>query len=159
VGIFLATVENSYFWCLVDEVDQKSATIAYSLAETIRDLQDRGFTVCSIVTSNASNECVALNPKIATSVQRLTEVPVIRTHCMSHTTDLAVGEFLKSLCSARPVPCDVWKNMIAIRNELSSRWRGTPFHSLPNLCPTGWLLMADFVVIIALCYPEAYSSL
>jgi hypothetical protein len=39
---------------LVDETDQKSATFADALAETIRDLQNGEFTVCSIVTDNAS---------------------------------------------------------------------------------------------------------
>jgi hypothetical protein len=49
-GICLATVENLCFWRLVDDTDQKSATIADVLAGTVRDLQDGGFTVCSIFT-------------------------------------------------------------------------------------------------------------
>jgi hypothetical protein len=56
LGVCLATVENLYFWSLVDETDEKSATIADALAETVRDRQNRGFTVCSIVTDHASNE-------------------------------------------------------------------------------------------------------
>jgi hypothetical protein len=62
LGICLATVETLSFWRLVDETDQKSASIADALAETIRDLQNRGFTVCFIVTDNASNECAVSNP-------------------------------------------------------------------------------------------------
>jgi hypothetical protein len=118
-GICLATVENLYFWRLVDETDQKSTTIADTLAEVVRDLQNRGFTVCSIVTDNASNECAAFNPAIATSIQHRTGVAVIRTTCLSHTTHPALGGFLKSLGSARAVPYNVWKDMVAIRNALS----------------------------------------
>jgi hypothetical protein len=71
-GICLATVEHLFFWRLVDEIDQKSATIAGALAETIRYLQNSGFRVCSIVANNASNEFTASNPAIATfaSVER-----------------------------------------------------------------------------------------
>jgi hypothetical protein len=62
LGICLATVEDLCFSRLVDETDHKSATIADALAETVRDLQNCGFTVCSIVTDNALNECAVLNP-------------------------------------------------------------------------------------------------
>jgi hypothetical protein len=159
LGTCLATVETLYFWRLVDETDQKSATIEDALAETIRDVQNRGFTVCSIVTDNASNECAALDPAIETSVQRRTGVIVIRTPCLSHTANLAVADFLKSLGSALAVPCRVWKDMVAIRNALYGWSRGHPFHSLPSLCPTRWLLMGRFVAEIALRYPDVSNSL
>jgi hypothetical protein len=55
-GICLATVENLYFWRLVNDTHQKNTTIRDMLAETIRDLKIRGFTVCLIITDNASNE-------------------------------------------------------------------------------------------------------
>jgi hypothetical protein len=117
--ICLATFENLYFCRLIDETDKKSATIAIALAETVRDLQNRGFTVCSIVTDNISNQCPALNPPIATSVQRRTGAAVIRTTCLSHTKNLAVGTFLKSFGVAGAVPWKLWKDMAAIRNVLS----------------------------------------
>jgi hypothetical protein len=91
LGICLETVENLYLWRLVDEIDLKRATIADGLAETVRDLQNRGFTVCSIVTDHASNECAALHPAIAISGQRRTGVFVIKTPRLRHTTNLAVG--------------------------------------------------------------------
>jgi hypothetical protein len=65
LGICLATVANLSFWRLVDETGQKSAAIAHAWA--------------------------ALDPAIATSVQRRTGVAVIRTRCLSHTTNRAVG--------------------------------------------------------------------
>jgi hypothetical protein len=152
--ISLATVENLCFWRLFNETGQKSATIADALAETIRDLQNRGFRICSIITDNASNDCAALDPAIATSVQRRTGVAVIRTLCLSHTTNLTIGGFLKSLGSARAIPCNVWKDMVTIRNRLSGWSRDYPFHSLPSLCPTRSLSMGEFVAIIALRYPK-----
>jgi hypothetical protein len=91
LSICLAIVENLYFWRLVDETNQKSATIADALVEIVRDRQNRGRTVCSLITDNASNEYAALNPAIATSVQRRKGVAVIRTPCLSRTTNLAVG--------------------------------------------------------------------
>jgi hypothetical protein len=159
LGIWPATVDNLSFWRLVDETGQKSVTMAAALGESVRDLQNCGFTLCSIVTGHASNECTALHPAIATSVQRRTGVAVIRTPCLSRTTNLAVGDFLKSPGSARAVPCNVWKNMVAIRNALSGWSRDHPFHSLPSLCPTPWLSIGKFVAVIALRYPEVYNSL
>jgi hypothetical protein len=35
--------------------------------------------------------------------------------------------------------------MVAILNVLSGWSRDRPFHNLPNLCPTGWLSMGEFV--------------
>jgi hypothetical protein len=55
-GVFLAIADNLYIWRLIDEVDQKAATIALALSVTVRDLAKWGFTVCLIVTDNASKE-------------------------------------------------------------------------------------------------------
>jgi hypothetical protein len=54
LDICLATVENLCLRCLMDEIDQKSATSADALAEMVRDLQKGGFTIYLIVTNNAS---------------------------------------------------------------------------------------------------------
>jgi hypothetical protein len=49
--------------------------------------------------------------------------------------------------------------MVAIRNALSGWSRDHPFHNLPSLRPTRWSWMGEFVAVIALRYPDVYSSL
>jgi hypothetical protein len=57
--------------------------MANAFAVTVLDFRMRRLIVCSIVTDTASNECAALNPGLATSVQRVTGINVFRTTCFS----------------------------------------------------------------------------
>jgi hypothetical protein len=69
---------------------------------------------------NASNECAALNLKIAVSVQRMTGINVFRTRCLSHKGNLAVGDFLRVLWTKQPTACDVWTEVVGLRDGLTN---------------------------------------
>jgi hypothetical protein len=120
LGMRLVTAGQLHFWRLVHEVDQKVSTIANTLADTVLSVRMRRSIVCSIVTDNASNECAALNPECATSSQPVTGIDVLRTACLNHTGNLAIGDFLRLLGIKQATPCEVWTDMVGLRDGLTN---------------------------------------
>jgi hypothetical protein len=134
LGICLDTARQWHFWRLVHEVDQKASTKANTLADMVLDLRMHRLIVCSIVTDNASNECATLNPELATSVQRATGINVFRTSCLSHTGNLAVGDFLTVLGTKHRTACDVRRDSFGLRDGLTNWSWTSELHGLPGLC-------------------------
>jgi hypothetical protein len=114
LGICLATASQLHFWCLVHEVDHKSSTIANIVADTVLGLPMWRLIVWSIVADNTSNECAVLNPEFATSMQRVTGINVFRNPCLSHRGNL------RTLGTKRAIPCDVWIDLISLRDGLTN---------------------------------------
>jgi hypothetical protein len=97
--------------------------------------------VCSIVADNASHECAAVKPELATLLQHVTGINVFTTACLSYTGNLAVGAFLKVLRTKQAISCDVWTDMVALRDGLTNWSWTSQLHVLPDLCRTRWLLI------------------
>jgi voltage-gated potassium channel Kch len=65
--------------------DQKAITIARQLAETIEQLRTKGFVIPTVLTNNAFNEQAALNPRHASSVQRVAGTLLFQIPCLSQS--------------------------------------------------------------------------
>jgi hypothetical protein len=79
-GICVATMRRFVFWRIIQFPSQTSADIAEALAIVIRELVERGFTCCGVVTDNAAIEKLALDARAADSLQIRTGTCLIRVH-------------------------------------------------------------------------------
>jgi hypothetical protein len=85
----VSTRRGFSFWRCTSIADQPAATLIERLLEICCNPMRKRFVVCSIVTDNATNEIAAVRDLL-----KQLGVPVFRAPCLSHTTALALKDFL-----------------------------------------------------------------
>jgi hypothetical protein len=89
LGVCIVTGKAFLFWRVLRLKNFTAAIICESLVDVVRELGDKHFFVCAIVTDNAANEISAVG-----ELARTTKLPLVRIPCFSHTVNLAVQDFL-----------------------------------------------------------------
>jgi hypothetical protein len=136
LGISLATAQRFCFWRSISVKDQKANTLASHLSTVINELKTRGFITCAIVTDNAYNEQAAVR-----EVGDIMGLPVFRIACLSHTTNLAVKDFLTDAFPRGHFSIDMGKLLSALPRALKS----DQFYGIKVPCETRWLSLGEFV--------------
>jgi hypothetical protein len=161
LGVCLATFKGICFWRLLSLPDMKAVTIDEALRQVIDDLQKRGFKVCGAVTDNARNEQAAIaafdtpfdsTPDVAILARG---VRLFRIPCLSHTANLAIGDFLKSRFKGR----DVYADMTRIRKAIPKLKRQVKLPKAPSACPTRWLSLGRFITYMVKNSDDIYQNL
>jgi hypothetical protein len=136
LGICIATVAGFSFWRMPDLPGTTGLEIASAVAKVVEDLRQRGFTTVGVVTDNASNEIKAVR-----DLADITKLPIFRIPCLSHTTNLAVKDFLE----AAFVGPHFWTDISKLCGALPHATQNDPFSGIRMPCPTRWLSLGEFV--------------
>jgi hypothetical protein len=136
LGVCIATDSGFWFWRMLELPGTTGEEIADAIKGVVRELLDKGFTTVAVVTDNAANEIKAVR-ELAQAVN----LPLFRIPCLSHTTNLAVKDFLNVVLSGKRF----WKDIGLLCNALPDTNEGDPFHGMKYPCATRWLSLGDFV--------------
>jgi hypothetical protein len=150
LGLCLATAKCFYFWRVIAIENQQAVTIAGKLSQVILQLRDSGFTVCAIVTDNASNEVKGVQLLTSGMFTEGQPIALFRIPCLSHTANLAIQDFIKA-CFPRT---DFFADMRKIYSALPTKLRTDRFFGAPTLIETRWYCLRDFCTFISRRYHE-----
>jgi hypothetical protein len=120
LGVCIATAARFSFWRVIKLASTTGLAIASVVAEVIEELGKKGFSTVAIVTDNAANEVKAVRD-LAETIQ----LPIFRIPCLSHTTNLAVHDFLQAAFRT-----DFWKDMHKLLAVLPRHNETDKFHGL-----------------------------
>jgi hypothetical protein len=154
LGSIVVTAKGFHFRGLPKIRDSKAETIARHIAAEIKALAEQRLRVIAVITDNASNECAALNPLDAQSVQRQLGQHVLRIPCFSHGTNLAIGDWVNGDLAPKKA---FLPEMRSVLNDLRH-----PHHSnlpaVPSLNPTRWFDLGQVVEYIANHYDAVHTA-
>jgi hypothetical protein len=159
LGVCLATFKGICFWRLLSLPDMKAVIIEAAIRQVIADLTKRGLKVCAAVTDNARNEQAAIagfdEPLSGPNLGR--GVRIFRIPCLSHTANLAIGDFLKYMYRFKGR--DVYADMTRIRKAIPKLKRQVKLPKAPSACPTRWLSLGRFIACMVRNSDDIYQNL
>jgi hypothetical protein len=153
--VCLSTARGFYFWRIIAIENQQAVTIASILTEVISNLRDSGFTVCAVVTDNASNEIKGIQRLTSGMLIMGEPIMLFRIPCLSHTANLVLHDFIQG-CFPR---VNFFTEMRTIQCALPHSLRTDRFFGVPSLIETRWYCLRDFCDFILNRYHEIEEQL
>jgi hypothetical protein len=142
MGISLRTRRHCYAWTVVQVPNQTALTTADVLTDTILALREQGFRICAIANDNASAEIKAVQRLLDGETTKQQAFTLMRVPCLSHTVNLAVGDFLTRQYRGHKI----WHELRALRSFICKR---KVCRDVPSLVETRWYCLCDFFGFVA----------
>jgi hypothetical protein len=143
LDLCVSTPRGSSFWRCTSIADQTAATLIERLREICRNLMRKRFVIWSMIPDNATNEIAAVR-----NLPKQFGVPVFRVPCLTHTTPLALKDFLAQVFP-RIARRDFFGAMIDFRNLVPYQREDDLFHGIPRTCEARWTSLGQFTQYVA----------
>jgi hypothetical protein len=141
----VVTARGFHFWRLQTQANREAKTIAASISVVIKELAAQHLRVIAVVTDGAANECAALNPGNANSVQQQLCSHVLRIPCFSHGTNLAIRDWLHKDLAPKGAFVQLMYNLIS---ELHALPHSNPLRNAPKINNSRWFDFGQAVTYV-----------